>query len=534
METHRAITYSRQSKAREDDSQSSPEAQRTASRAMIAARGWEHVGDFEDVGKSGYDPKVHRPGLEAALATLERGEADRLVVYRLDRLTRQGVGEAVDLVETIQSYGAAMVSATESFFDLASPMGVGIFGLFAAMAKQESYNISSRTRAGKAELRAVGSASGGRPIFGMTSRREVRGRLVARLLEPDPVEALILREVVARVIEGESVRSVCGDLNDRKVRTKTGSEWGPSTLTRVLRSPSIGGYMPKARAADEAPHIRNGRAEIQRDPQTGEYVQPWAGAIDTGTFHRLQDVLDARVKPRGRTSQASLFGGFLLRCASCKGPMSADHRGEGMGSYRCSRHRRKSIECKGAAVSILHADRYVADAVFSRIARLDVERLSDAELLAEVSDRFAGSVESDPGRRAELQGIAADAQRALERLDDDRAAGVFEGDLGTARYKRQIDAQNARLALAAEELAKTDAQAAPYIPFLDPANLGDEGPFGQDGFWTLQSVEGRREFLSLFLDAVDVRKSTRNGGGNAPFRGKDRLALVWAAREEGP
>ncbi|MFF7631957.1 recombinase family protein [Kitasatospora sp. NPDC008050] len=60
----RAVSYIRQSKKREDDSQASPAAQRTKTEALITAKGWENSGHFEDIGKSGWDPNVNRPGFD--------------------------------------------------------------------------------------------------------------------------------------------------------------------------------------------------------------------------------------------------------------------------------------------------------------------------------------------------------------------------------------------------------------------------------------------------------------------------------------
>src|SRR4051812_30533079 len=109
----RAVTYGRQSKVREDDSAGSPTAQRESTAAFVAARGWDFTGHYEDVGRSGYDPKAKRRGLEALLAAVRRHEVDIVVVYRLDRLTRQGVVEAVRLVGELRRYGASLVSVNE-------------------------------------------------------------------------------------------------------------------------------------------------------------------------------------------------------------------------------------------------------------------------------------------------------------------------------------------------------------------------------------------------------------------------------------
>ncbi|WP_406510725.1 recombinase family protein [Streptomyces sp. NBC_00212] len=60
----RVAVYARQSKARPDSSEASPEAQLAAGAAPAASRGWEVVHTFKDVGRSGWDPNAVRPGFE--------------------------------------------------------------------------------------------------------------------------------------------------------------------------------------------------------------------------------------------------------------------------------------------------------------------------------------------------------------------------------------------------------------------------------------------------------------------------------------
>ena len=51
----------------------------------------------------------------------------------------------------------------------------------------------------------------------------------------------MIRECVRRLLAGESIRSICTDLNVRGVVTATGKEWSPQTLRRMLASPRISG-----------------------------------------------------------------------------------------------------------------------------------------------------------------------------------------------------------------------------------------------------------------------------------------------------
>ena len=54
----------------------------------MAWRGWYPIGErFDDEGQSG--ASVERPGLEKLFAHIQKGDIQRVIVYRLDRLARK-------------------------------------------------------------------------------------------------------------------------------------------------------------------------------------------------------------------------------------------------------------------------------------------------------------------------------------------------------------------------------------------------------------------------------------------------------------
>ncbi|MFD8367857.1 recombinase family protein [Streptomyces hygroscopicus] len=63
LDSVHAVSYIRQSKRREDDSQASPEAQREKCEALITAKGWDNSGISADVGRSGLGPERGAPGV---------------------------------------------------------------------------------------------------------------------------------------------------------------------------------------------------------------------------------------------------------------------------------------------------------------------------------------------------------------------------------------------------------------------------------------------------------------------------------------
>src|SRR5436190_23109858 len=81
-----ALLYTRVSTAEQADEGASLNAQREILAAEAGRRGWDH----EVVADEGHSAKSveARPGLTAALQRLDAGEADVLLVLRVDRLSR--------------------------------------------------------------------------------------------------------------------------------------------------------------------------------------------------------------------------------------------------------------------------------------------------------------------------------------------------------------------------------------------------------------------------------------------------------------
>ncbi len=104
---------------------------------------------------------VQRPGLDAALASLEAG--DVLVVWRLDRLGRS-LAHLVELVAGLEARRVAFRSLSDAI-DTTSAGGRLVFHIMASLAEFERTLIAERTRAGLAAARARGSMVGRRPAL---------------------------------------------------------------------------------------------------------------------------------------------------------------------------------------------------------------------------------------------------------------------------------------------------------------------------------------------------------------------------------
>ena len=203
----KAIAYARVSTDEQGKSGAGLAAQRSAIEAEAERRGWQLVDLIEDVA-SGKDLK--RPGVGDALERMARGEADVLVVAKLDRLSRSLLDFA-GVVDTAKRQGWSLV-ALDLGLDMSTPAGQLMANILGSFAEYERQLIGQRTKDGLAARRAAGVRLG-RPVS----------------LDP-AIRARIRDERAA----GRSFRAIAELLNAEGVPTaQGGSQWWPKTVRQV-------------------------------------------------------------------------------------------------------------------------------------------------------------------------------------------------------------------------------------------------------------------------------------------------------------
>lgn len=201
-----------------------PEAQRVALERWAEARGLQLVAVHEDRGVSGAAPLDRRPGLLAALESLEIHDAAFLVAAKRDRLARDVV-IAAQLERLVERQGAQLVSA-DGAGEGDSPEAALMRRLIDAIASYERDLIRGRTRAALAIKRAKGLK------FGSTAPLGFRFDGDRLELEPDEQRAISrIRELCGA---GRSFRKIAAVLTVEGFRPR-GRRWHPNSIRRVVR-----------------------------------------------------------------------------------------------------------------------------------------------------------------------------------------------------------------------------------------------------------------------------------------------------------
>lgn len=224
--------YVRVSTQEQADSGLGLAAQETRCTAQIAAKGWDGARVYRDEGISGTLGRDKRPGLDALLTAVERGEINAIIVLDLSRLGRS-VRLVTEMIEQFESAGVTFVSCKESF-DTSTAMGKAMLGLVAVFGQLERDLTSERTIAALDELKKQGRYSGGRIPFGYTL-------VTHELVEIDTTAAATVRRIFAlRDDQGLSMDKIAQQLNSTATPTAQGGvRWYASSVKAILDNRSI-------------------------------------------------------------------------------------------------------------------------------------------------------------------------------------------------------------------------------------------------------------------------------------------------------
>jgi DNA invertase Pin-like site-specific DNA recombinase len=140
-------------------------------RKYAEANGWAATEYIDHL--TGKNDK--RPRFQALFDAASRREIDVVLVWALDRFTREGVAETFLHIKRLLDHGVQFESLTESHFRTTGPAGELMIAIAAWIAKQERVRISERTRAGLDLAKAKGKKLGRRwVVFDRERARELR------------------------------------------------------------------------------------------------------------------------------------------------------------------------------------------------------------------------------------------------------------------------------------------------------------------------------------------------------------------------
>jgi site-specific DNA recombinase len=279
--------------------------QREAAEHYVKSQeGWQALVDrYDDGGFTGGN--MDRPALQRLLTDIEAGKVDRVVVYKIDRLSRSLLDFA-KLADFLEEHKVSIVSVTQQL-DTSTSMGRLTLNMLLSFAQFEREMVSDRTRDKMRAARRRGKWTGGMPRLGYDVAPE-GGRIVV-----NPAEAEQVREIFSLYAETPSLVALVQELDRRSWRRKSwttkkgvrreGKPWDVANLRRVLTDP-----------------LYSGRTTLGSETFEGEHE----AIVPSALFRKVQAVLRENRRsgiPPTRSTTSGLLRG-LLHCAACDAAMT--------------------------------------------------------------------------------------------------------------------------------------------------------------------------------------------------------------------
>src|SRR6266704_2322469 len=143
--------------------------QREAAEAYITSQrheGWEDLPDrYDDGGFSGGN--LERPALRRLMKDIEAGKINRVIVYKIDRLSRS-LFDFAKLADFLEKHSVGIVSVTQQL-DTSTSMWRLTLNMLLSFAQFEREMIADRTRDKVHAARRRGKFTGGSLILGYDS-----------------------------------------------------------------------------------------------------------------------------------------------------------------------------------------------------------------------------------------------------------------------------------------------------------------------------------------------------------------------------
>jgi putative DNA-invertase from lambdoid prophage Rac len=165
---------------RASDTGQHPENQRPPLEAFVENRGWK-ITEVYELQASAYKGD-HQKLLSQVYRDARLGKFQVLLIWSLDRLTRQGVTAMLEIIDRLGRYGVKVISLQESWTEVEGPLQELLLSIVAWVARMESQHRSERTKLGLRRAVSEGKQLG-RPKGSKDKKKRSRRGYFARWVE---------------------------------------------------------------------------------------------------------------------------------------------------------------------------------------------------------------------------------------------------------------------------------------------------------------------------------------------------------------
>ena len=363
------------------------------------AHGWSIFQIYTDAGYSGAD--INRPALQNMLADVRAGRIQKVLVYKLDRLSRSQKDTLRLIEDEFLKHDTDFESMTEKL-DTGTAHGRAMIGILAAFAQLEREMIHERMSLGMEARLKEGKWRGGyKAPFGYDYDPEQEKLVI------NNYQAMIVQYIFLQFTAGRSISSIAKDL-EGKGWLLTNGKCNRRSLQYILQNKTYCGY------------LRHG----------AEWLQGLQDAIiSEDLYNSAQTILEGHLAPN-TSPQTTLLGG-LLYCGQCGARYGKTKTGTAKYGYNhlygcLSRSKKvpsmvKDPDCKNRYYKIEDLDAIICDQIrklamdpdYFRQVQQETPAAADAQQIKAI-DQQIKTINGQLSRFMDLYGLG---RYSIEDLD---------------------------------------------------------------------------------------------------------------------
>ncbi len=189
---------------------------------------------YSDKGYSGKN--TNRPAFEEMLEDIKQGKVSRVIVYKLDRISRS-ILDFANMMEIFAAHNVEFVSSTERF-DTSTPIGRAMLNICIVFAQLERETIQKRVADAYYSRSKRGFYMGGRIPYGFEKTNTVIDGIRTSMYVPIPEEAEQIRLMYSLYAnEDNSLGDIISYFNEHGIKHLRGGMWSVGRISDMLRNP---------------------------------------------------------------------------------------------------------------------------------------------------------------------------------------------------------------------------------------------------------------------------------------------------------
>ena len=199
---------------------------------------------YQDEGFTGAN--TNRPGLTRLMSDVHDGFVDALIVYQLDRISRD-VRDFSNIYAALEERHVMFISIKENI-DTATPIGRAMMYVTMVFAQMERETIAARVTDNLLGLAQQGWWTGGNPPYGYVRKRVVVDGKKHVMIVPVPEAAEYVKSIFAIFLErGYSLQGMETAFKREGVKTVNGGFFSTTQLHKILTMPFCAPASPRLR-----------------------------------------------------------------------------------------------------------------------------------------------------------------------------------------------------------------------------------------------------------------------------------------------